>query len=153
MNQEERIKQLVKSFDTKSEVIKESVEKNIDDSLIKEESDRLKEIARIDEYNANSSIGFMAKKPTYIAGQGQTVNTFMAADEQNPKQNKMYNPNYTYLQPSEALGLSIKRTLESGAPVKDMDFYDEINWNLNNMGFLSKSALDIKNTILKMLKD
>jgi hypothetical protein len=30
-------------------------------------------------------------------------------------------------------------------------FYDEINWNLEKLGFPAKSPLDIKQALLKML--
>jgi hypothetical protein len=43
--------------------------------------------------------------------------------------------------------------LTSGAPIAEMSFYDEVNWNLNNLGFDSKLPLDIKQTIFKMIKD
>lgn len=83
---------------------------------------------------------------------GKTVNTFL----ENPNQslaNKNHNPNYTYLQPAEALRLAISRTLSSGSPIANISFYDEVNWNLNNLGFDSKLPLDIKQAILKMIKD
>lgn len=168
-NKDERIKDLADKLNAKSEVyINESLKKESDPEIIKKEIERLKKIARLDEANVanthpqgglnrsgpglnNPTIGttvanFMGDMP------GRTVNTFL----ENPNlylANKNYNPNYTYLQPNEALRLSISRTLTSGAPVAEMSFYDEINWNLNNLGFDSKSPLDIKQTILKMIKD
>lgn len=156
----DRIKQLVSSFEQKNEVIKEDIKKEADETVIKEEAERLKEIARIDEWTSNSqSTGYFAAKSPYLAGNGQTVNTFLPQGSENnsnnvvPDGNKLYNPNYTYLQPSEALKVAIKRGIQSGAPVNDMGFYEEVNWNLNNMGFPAKSALDIKNAISKMIVD
>jgi len=168
--QDKRIKDLAKRLDAKNEVYKTSDEliSDVSPEQVQKEFDRFKKIARIDEANValthpqgglnkmgpgfnNPTVGtsvasFMGDMP------GKTVNTFL----ENPNlylANKNYNPNYTYLQPNEALRLSISRTLTSGAPVAEMSFYDEVNWNLNNLGFDSKSPLDIKQTILKMIKD
>ena len=155
-----RMRLLVKSFEQKNEVIKESVKKETNETLLKEEAERLKTIARVDEWTSNSqSTGYFATKSPNLAGNGMTVNTFLPQDQQNNTSasvmdgNKLYNPNYTYLQPAEALKVAIKRGIQSGAPVNDMGFYEEINWNLNNMGFPAKSALDIKNAISKMIVD
>lgn len=142
------MKRLSKSFDEKNEVIKESTEVIPDETVLKAEADRLKEIARLNEWGMaglSSASQYSANVPT-VQGFGQTVNTFNGNNE------KKYNPNYTFLQPAEALNLALTRTLESGAPVNNLGFYDEVNWNLNNMGFLSKQPLDIKNAILKMIK-
>lgn len=167
--QDKRMKDLADKLDAKNEVyLNEELKKDIDPEDVKKELERFKKIARLDEANValthpqggisrsgpglnNPTIGttvanFMGDMP------GKTVNTFL----ENPNlylANKNYNPNYTYLQPNEALRLSISRTLTSGAPVAEMSFYDEVNWNLNNLGFDSKSPLDIKQTILKMIKD
>jgi len=152
MDEINRMRQLIKSFELKNEIIRESKGKVIDENAMKTESDRLKTIARVNESFAVDSPSF-AKPKKYIAG--ETVNTFMSKDDvnQNPNSNKLYNPNYTYLLPSEALELCIKRTLESGAPVNNIGFYEEINWNLNNLGFPSKAPLDIKTAISKFMKD
>lgn len=143
-----RMQELLKSFNNKNEVIKEEKEITVDEGKILEESERLKELARIDEWASNNQ--FATGTAQFNPGFGQTVNTFLPNNNQN---NFKYNPNYTYLQPSEALSLAIKRTIESGAPVKDMGFYEEVNWNLNNMGFDSKLPLDIKNAVAKLAKD
>ena len=85
------------------------------------------------------------------AGHGATVNTFIP---NTPEQSvKMYNPNYTYLQSNEALSLGVKRAIESGAPINNLGFYEEVNWHLNNMGFNSRQPLDIKTMLKKMIND
>lgn len=152
------MKRLSKSFDEKNEVIKESTEVIPDETVLKAEADRLKEIARLNEWGMaglSSASQYSANVPT-VQGFGQTVNTFLDPQQnlgaRNGNNEKKYNPNYTFLQPAEALNLALTRTLESGAPVNNLGFYDEVNWNLNNMGFLSKQPLDIKNAILKMIK-
>lgn len=166
--QDQRIKDLAQALDQKGEVYLKENKKEINKELLSKEKDRLKKVAKLDEANValthpqgglnklgpglnNPTIGttvatFMGDMP------GKTVNTFL----ENPNlylANKNYNPNYTYLQPNEALRLSISRTLTSGAPISEMSFYDEVNWNLNNLGFDSKSPLDIKQCIFKMIKD
>jgi hypothetical protein len=143
--QAERMLKLVKSFDEKGEILKEEKEVIADEKKVIEEAGRLRELARVDEWISNNQ--FAGTPP--VAGFGQTVNTFLPS----PMNNAKYNPNYTYLQPAEALNLAIRRTLESGAPVNNIGFYEEVNWNLNNMGFDSKLPLDIKNAIVKMSKD
>ena len=148
INEKDRMKKLVKSFEEKNEVLKESTKQDVDDSVILKESTRLKEIARIDEWISNPKLN---PNSPFTAGHGVTVNTFMPnTTDQNVK---MYNPNYTYLQANEALNLAIKRAIESGAPVNNLGFYEEVNWHLNNMGFNSRQPLDIKTIMKKMIND
>ena len=142
-----RMIELVKSFSIKDETIKNNDEKHIDEAVIIKECKRLKDIARIDEWYGTDPVS----RPTQIdrfkfVGHGKTVNTFI------PFLDKMKNPEYTLLKNSEALSISIKRALESGTPINDISFYDEVNWNLNNMGFDSVLSVDIKNAILKMIR-
>lgn len=145
INQKDRMQRLVKSFEEKNEILKESKDISFDENAILKEAERLKEIARIDEWVGNP------KTNQNVTGQGVTVNTFMPRSEDTNV--KMYNPNYTYLQSNEALSLAIKRAIESGAPINNLGFYEEINWHLNNMGFNPRHALDIKTAIKKMIND
>lgn len=167
-SKDQRMIDLNNALDEKKEIYLKENKKKINETALDNEIKRFKKVAKLDEANVakthpqgglyksgpglnNTTIGtsvatFMGDMP------GKTVNTFL----ENPNlylANKNYNPNYTYLQPNEALRLSISRALNSGAPVAEMSFYDEVNWNLNNLGFDSKSPLDIKQTILKMIKD
>ena len=57
------------------------------------------------------------------------------------------------LRSDEAFELAIKRALESGAPVNNMEFYEEVNWSLAQLGFPAKSPLDIKNKIVSMISN
>lgn len=170
-SKDSRMARLAKALDEKNEVYKgpDELKKESNPDNIKKEFERFKKIAKLDEnfgnamnthpqgglsnLNAaqnNSTINtsvnsFMGDMP------GKTVNSFL----ENPNlylASKNHNPNYTYLRPSEALRLSIIRTLNSGAPVAKMGFYEEVNWNLNNLGFDSKSALDIKQMLLKIVQ-
>ncbi len=160
---ENRMVELLESFEKKNEIIKKDKVKAVDSTKLEEEKIRLKSIARVDE--GMNSGKFSGHVPAGMA-LGQTVNTvfdnenqanqvnsFVDNSNNNPNSNKPYNPNYTYLQDNEALRLSISRTLNSGAPINDLGFYEEINWILNGLGFNSKSPLDIKQAILKMIKD
>ena len=73
-----------------------------------------------------------------IAG-GKTVNSIVDDMFNHPSapQVSIRKP----LDDSEALYLCIKRTLVSGAPVNNISFYDEVNWNLNQLGFPAKQPL------------
>lgn len=155
--------ELLKSYEEKHEIIKEKT-KNIDLNKLEEEKKRLKKVAKIDE--ANNSNYWVNNMPSNMGTStintafdpqkivpGQTINTIFNNNSFNPNSNKPYNPNYTYLQPAEALRLAISRTLNSGAPVNNLGFYEEINRELNILGFNAKSPLDIKQTLLSMIKD
>lgn len=56
------------------------------------------------------------------------------------------------IKPSEALVIAIMRALESGAPVNNIGFYDEVNWHLKNLHSSSVQPIVIKETLLKLLK-
>lgn len=164
-SQPSRMMELVKSFEEKKEIIKEK-KKSPDQEKIKEEKKRLQEIAKLDEAN---QFNYFTGNVPQVMGNGQTVNTifdsknlpagqtvntaFQNNASFNPNSNKPYNPNYTYLQPAEALRLAISRVLNSGAAVNNLGFYEEVNRELNILGFDAKSPLDIKQAILKMIKD
>jgi len=148
ISNKERMQQLVRSFEQKNEIIKEETENIVDESAILKEAERLKTIARVDEW-----VNMKPNKhlPNH-GGVGTTVNTFIPSNEMVQTENpKTYNPEFTFLQPSEALLLAIRRVLESGAPVNNIGLYDEINWNLNNMGFNARMPIDIKNAIRKLI--
>lgn len=147
ISEKERMQRLVKSFDEKNEVLKESTNTGDNEAILKA-SERFKELARVDEWITNPKLNSTA---AYTGGHGVTVNTIMPnTAEQNVK---LYNPNYTYLQASEALIVAVKRTIDSGAPINNLGFYEEVNWNLNNMGFNSMQPLDIKTALKKMINN
>jgi len=159
----------MESFEEKHEIIKEKVT-TVDKSKVEKEKKRFKEIAKLDEAN---QLNYWTGNAPAVLGHNQTINTAFdpkktsvgqtinttfskntpANQSYSPNTNGPHNPNYTYLQPSEATRLAISRTLNSGAPVNDLGFYEEINRELNILGFNSKSALDIKQTLLKMIQD
>ncbi len=154
---ENRMVELLKSWEQTGEIIKDNT-KTVNEEKLKKETDRLKAVARIDEFGRNNQ--FSANVPS-VMGHGQTVNTFIddpnSVNSQmnnklnNPNTNKLYNPNYTYLDNKEAIRVAISRALNSGAPINDLGFYEEVNLILNELGFLAKSPLDIKTIILNMI--
>lgn len=149
MEQKNRMKELVEFFKKKDEIFKKK-----DDS--KNETDLSKEYKRLSELaggklNADFKEGYVQNSAPFEMGSGnvRTVSTIA---------NNMYgNPATAFqtirqpLQPDEAVELAITRSLKSGAPVKDMGFYDEVNWHLQTLGFPAKAALDIKTVVLKMM--
>lgn len=140
----ERMKHLNEVFQTRGEFKKTSYDCDVDEDKVSEEYKRLKKLSehRIIKEYGNDGIPYQGMKQ---AGYGETVNTFLPTIPDAAK-----NTSFSYIKPSEALEISIKRTLESGTPINNMGFYDEVNWNLNNLGFDSKLPVDIKNTITKM---
>ena len=165
----ERIKHLGQSIDEKNLVVKTG-KKTADKTKLSEEFKKFSKInkrveerldegawgaqggtesARIGSNPQSYGTGFNPKAgQSNYPGYGKTVNTFIPNIDNSGNMK-----NAAYLQPKEALNLSIKRTIESGAPIKDLDFYSEVNWHLNNMGFDSKQPLDIKETLKKLLKE
>lgn len=156
--EKDRMSELVKSFSEKNEIIKEVNEKLIDEEKILKEFGRFKKLTNLNEFVSNnqftgnvpSVLGHNKTVNTFLGIPGTTVNNFLRSN--NPK-DKFYNPSYTYLQPSEAIRLAISRVLNSGAPINDIGFYEEVNQSLNKLGFDSKLPLDIKNALLKMIQD
>lgn len=144
-SQIERMKQLNETYQKRGEFIKEETNKTIDENRLNEESERLKKLSNhrlIKEYG-NDGIPFMGMKQ---AGQGETVNTFLPTIPDSAR-----NSSFSYIKPEEALEISIKRAIESGTPVNNMGFYDEVNWILNNLGFESKNPVDIKTSLIKIV--
>lgn len=161
-----KLKELSEKLESKELVIKNG-KKTVDKTKLLKEFEKFSKInKRVDEGGAYGgqggtesariganpqayATGFNPKAAmTNYQGYGKTVNTFIPTVS---AQGGMKNA--AFLQPSEALSLSIRRALESGAPVNNLDFYGEVNWNLNNMGFDSKQPLDIKEALRKMLKE
>ena len=144
-SQIERMKQLNETYQKRGEFIKEDSKKDIDEDKMNEESSRLKKLSShrmINEYG-NDGIPFMGMKQ---AGQGETVNTFLPTIPDSAR-----NTSFSYIKPEEALDISIKRAIESGTPINNMGFYDEVNWILNNLGFDSKNPVDIKSAMIKIV--
>jgi hypothetical protein len=141
----DRMRQLNETYNKRGEFIKEVEDKDVDENKLNEEAKRLKKLSnhRIIKEYGNDGIPFMGMKQ---AGQGETVNTFLPTIPDAARNNS-----FSYIKSDEALDIAIKRTMESGTPINNMGFYDEVNWTLNNLGFDSKLPLDIKNSLVKII--
>lgn len=56
------------------------------------------------------------------------------------------------IKPKEALELAIQRTLESGAPINNIGFYDEVNLNLQKLGAEAVQPIAIKEAVSNLIK-
>ena len=86
-----------------------------------------------------------------MGGQGMSVNSMIDNIYNNPA--VAFKAVKQPLRGGEAFEIAVKRALESGAPVNNMEFYEEVNWNLAQLGFPAKSPLDIKNKIVSMISN
>lgn len=148
MEENKRMRELVKLYTQKDEIFKKTEDSSTKD--LSAEYKRLSELAG-GKLNADFKEGYVQNSTPFEMGAGsvRTVNTIANDMYGNPT--TAYQPIRQPLQPDEAVELAITRSLKSGAPVKDMGFYDEVNWHLQTLGFPAKNALDIKNIILKMM--
>ena len=155
--EKDRMKKLSQSFEKKGEIFKEESDATNAEKL-EEDYKRLSELSS-GEKNAglreNQQGGFMGgdgqKGGYHGVNQGRSVNSIIDNLYSNPTQYQGAKGNSIALKDNEALTVCIKRTLESGAPVNNIAFYDEVNWNLAQLGFSSKLPQDIKNAILKLM--
>lgn len=146
--EKDRMLKLTQSFGQKGEIFKEKREETNAEKL-SEEFKRLSSLASGENTSAiKESMGEVGYSGV---NQGKTVNSIVDNMYNNPTQYMGAQGNSIAIKDGEALGLAIKRTLESGAPVNNISFYDEINWNLAQLGFPSKLPQDIKTAILKMM--
>lgn len=149
--EDKRMRDLVKLFEKKDEIFSKE-KKEINEEALIGEYKRLKDIA-----SGSNNVDFKENfsMPTDFVGdgigQGQTVNSIVDSVYKNPA--ITFNAIKQPIKPEEAFEISIKRTLESGSPVNNLGFYDEINLNLNQLGFNSKNPLDIKTKILSMISN
>ena len=138
----QRMRELVKSFNCKQEVYKEGREE-INEEEVAKDAARIKKNISAEDVNEN----FYTQGGLNTGMKSMnTVNSIHLGD-----QGAGLNKGST-LRPEEGLSVALFRTLESGAPVNNMGFYDEINWHLSNLGFSSKQPIDIKEEVLKMIK-
>lgn len=121
---------------------------NKNNELLQKELDQMKRnLNRDSGIHEAANNGFQSLNPN--ENLGQSVNNL------NLNQDFSSAPNFNSkaLSPKEAFGIALSRTLNSGAPVNNMGFYDEINWHLSQLGAISKSPLDIKQSILSLVKN
>lgn len=144
------MQELVEMFSKKDEIYISKEDKDLTNESLDKEYKVLQDLAS-DKTNADFKENYMASNDWGMGGkQGRTVNSIVDQMYDNPA--TAYKPIRQPLQPEEGFELAIKRALKSGAPVQDMGFYDEVNWNLQSLGFSAKNPLDIKNAILKMIE-
>lgn len=149
--QDKRMLEIAKSLEESHEVYKDNT-KNVDENKILEENERLKKLISKDTNSDFREI----RENYYIAGKfgtggrGKTVNSILDDYKDNPavKTPKVSPSN---LKPDEVLEVCIKRVLKSGTPVNNITFYDEVNWNMMNLGFPAVNEIDIKQSILSMI--
>jgi len=157
-NEKDRMRKLSQSFEKKGEIFKEERD-NTNAEKLDEEFKRLSELASGEKTGAKiqeaQQGGFMGGSESaggyHGVNQGRTVTSIIDNMYSNPTQYQGAQGNNIALKEGEAISVCIKRTLESGAPVNDIAFYDEVNWNLAQLGFPSKLPQDIKSAIIKMM--
>ena len=157
MEEKDRMRKLTQAYTQKGEVFKEERQVTNAEKL-NEEFKRLSELASGEKTKAIKEAqdgSFMGgdniKGGFHGVNQGRTVSSIIDNLYSNPTLYQGAKGNSVALKDNEVLELSIKRALNSGAPVNNIAFYDEINWNLSQLGFPSKLPQDIKTAILKMI--
>lgn len=151
-----RMRRLTQSFEQKGEIFNEKREETNAEKL-QEEFKRLsalasgRETAALKESQEANLMGGTEQGGYNGSGHLSGVNSIVDNLYANQNQYKGAQGNAIALRDGEGLEISIKRTLNSGAPVKDIAFYDEVNWNLAQLGFPSRLPQDIKTAILKLM--
>ena len=146
--EKDRMKELVEMYSKKDEIFIPKEESEATNEGLAKEYSRLKDLS---SGNANSTFkeNYATSNDYGMGGKpGRTVNSIVDHMYDNPS--IAYQPIRQPLTAEEGIELSVKRALKSGAPVKDMGFYDEVNWHLQSLGFPAKNPIDIKGTVLKM---
>lgn len=138
----QRMRELVKSFNNSQEVYKEGRDEITDEEL-SEDMARLKKNLNAEEVNEN----FYTQGGLNTGAMSMnTVNTITSGNH------TFGNHNGANLRPEEGFVIALFRALESGAPVNNIGFYDEVNWHMSHLGFGAKQPIDIKEELLKMIK-
>lgn len=145
-----RMLEINESLEQKHEVFKETKKVENKEELLKE-GNRLRDLAS-GKLNADFNENYFVAGAYQTGGRGKTVNTILN-DYQDTQVAKTPKPEPSNLKKDEALDVAIKRTLKSGAPVNNISFYDEVNWNLMNLGFPAVNDMDIKNTISSLMSE
>jgi hypothetical protein len=150
-NKDKRMLEIMESLENSHEVYKEN-QKNVDENKILAENDRIKKLiskeTNSDFKEINENYYIAGKFGT--GGRGKTVNSIID-NYQDSIQIKTPKVSSSNIKPDEALEISLKRVLKSGMPINNISFYDEVNWNLMNLGFPAVNQVDIKNAILSII--
>lgn len=142
-----RMRDLVKMFEKKDEIFTDN-KKNINEDALTNEYKRLRDLSTGSK-NVDFKENYAVPQDWNMGGQGTSVNSIVDRMYNNPAIS--FKPINQPLKSGEAFELAVKRALESGAPVNNMDFYEEVNWHLAQLGFPAKSPLDIKGKIFSMI--
>lgn len=148
-NDKDRMIEIMKSLEESHEIYKDNT-KEINKEKILEENNRLKSLVSEDTNSDFKNENYYIAGKFGTGGRGRTVNSILDDYKENTytATPKVAPSN---LKPNEALEVCIKRVLKSGTPVNNISFYDEINWNLMNLGFPAVNEIDIKNAVLGMI--
>jgi len=152
-NNDQRMLDIIKKMSQSGVAMRDEEETLSENKNLKGHSERFK---RVSTYNPlEENLAFTSKSPM-TGGVGETVNSMIdTADGSSYSKlgdNTAMPAVNAGVTAKEALELSIKRTMDSGAPINSIGFYDEINWNLEKMGYPSKLPLDVKSALNDMLK-
>lgn len=139
--QKERMAELLKGRNEDGERYLTDSEKHINESRFKSEISKI-------QNNLSGKNNEWMKEGYYAnyAQPGKTVNSIVQDQGFEPKTSRSQE-----LQEMEALEISIKRTLKSGSPINNLGFYEEVNWNMQNLGFQSKLPVDIKTVLIDIM--
>lgn len=149
-SEKDRMKELVEMYSKKDEIYSSQEEKKLNNESVQKEYKRLQNLA---SGKANSTFKENFSNTGEFGGFSKGVKTVNSiVDQAIGNEATSFQPIRQPLQAEEGFELAIKRALKSGAPVKDMGFYDEVNWQLMSLGFPAKNSIDIKNTLLKILE-
>ena len=146
-NENDRMRSLVKFFAQKDEIFVDKKEK-INEDILAQEYKRLKDLGS-GKMNADFKENYGVSNDWGLGGKGMTVNAMMT--NMNNNSPVAFKPIKQPIKSEEALVIAIKRTTESGAPVNNLDFYGEVNWQLTQLGFPARNPLDIKTKLISMI--
>jgi uncharacterized GH25 family protein len=149
MEKDKRMLEILKKLDEPHEVFSND-KKEIDLKEILKENNRFKSLISVDTNSDFKNENYYIAGKFGTGGRGKTVNSIFDnyknnATETTPKVSP------SSLKSNEALEVCIKRVLKSGTPVNNITFYDEVNWNLMNLGFPAVNEIDIKTAILSLI--
>ena len=148
-NEKSRMLEILKSFENSKETVKEC-NNEINAEKVLEEQKRIKDLASGTLNKEFKNENYYVAGRFNTGGQGKTVNSFLNT-YQDTSTIKTPKSEPSNLRPEEALDVSIKRTLKSGTPINNISFYDEVNWNLMNLGFPAVNAIKIKEMIGELI--
>lgn len=150
-NVDQRMIEVMKSLEETHEIYK-GAKKEVDQDKILKENERLKKLISKDTNADFKNENYYTAGNFNTGGRGKTVNSILD-DYKDSSAMKVPKSAPSGLKIDEALEVCIKRVLKSGVPVNNISFYDEVNWNLMNLGAHAVNEIDIKSAILLMISE